>query len=145
METYLINGQEVEFDTFDLVNLELFDSEVKRIAAVNRQEAPSDFSYMREVCESIRDFFDCLCGEGTSEKCFGRRMNAKELLDAYARFVQDVHDTVQEYQASYEGTDGPAEAPVNREQRRAMERQKRRQEARERAEKRQERVTALEG
>ena len=144
METYRINGQEIEFDTFDLVNLELFDSEVKRLAAIDRQKAPTDFSYMREMCEGIRDFFDTLCGEGTAEKCFGNRMNARELLDAYAGFVQDIQSTVQAYQSSYDGFGGPAEAPVNREQRRAMERQKRRQEARERAEKRQERVKELE-
>lgn len=36
METYIINGQKVEYDTFELSNMELFDSEVRRIEAAVR-------------------------------------------------------------------------------------------------------------
>ena len=148
MEAYIVNGQELAFDTFDLVNMELFESEVQRIAAIERKQADNDFAYVREVCEGICDFFDTLVGEGTAEKCFGGRRNAKELLDAYTRFVMDVQEKTlaafAEYGAAVSGYEGAAPDPVNREQRRAMERQKRREEARQRAE-RKKKVTALEG
>ena len=37
MESYRINGIDVEYDTFDLTNMELFDSEYRRVTDFARK------------------------------------------------------------------------------------------------------------
>lgn len=79
METYNINGVEIQYDTFDLVNLELYTNGVTEIADVGKrvkemiQEDPAKngIKAIRMMCNAFMDFFDVLCGEGTSKKCFG--------------------------------------------------------------------------
>lgn len=137
METYLINGREVEFDTFDLVNMELFQTEAAalseragRIAA----DGQDPIGAMREMCEGVMDFFDLVIGEGTSERCFGARPNVKVLLDAYRQFVEDVDAETVRFRESAAPAEVPAPAVTdpNREQRRAAERARKRKETEER-------------
>lgn len=132
METYIVNGVAVEYDTFDLVNMELFGTEVERLKDFadsikgKRYETFADsVSDLREMCEGIKDFFDCVVGEGTSEKVFGDRVNALDMTQAYNTFVDEV---------SAKMLDGFSAPTMNREQRRAAEREQRRAEAAARAE-----------
>ena len=132
METYIVNGVAVEYDTFDLVNMELFGTEVERLKDFadsikgKRYETFADsVSDLREMCEGIKDFFDCVVGEGTSEKVFGDRVNALDMTQAYNTFVDEV---------SAKMRDGFSAPTMNREQRRAAEREQRRAEAAARAE-----------
>ena len=132
METYIVNGVSVEYDTFDLVNMELFGTEVERLKDFadsikgKRYETFADsVSDLREICEGIKDFFDCVVGEGTSEKVFGDRVNALDMTQAYNTFVDEV---------SAKMRDGFSAPTMNREQRRAAEREQRRAEAAARAE-----------
>ena len=135
METYSINGVEVEYDTFDLVNMEVYRDEVKRVAALadlaKDVTAENYIDIIREMCEGVMDAFDTIIGEGTSEKLFGGRVNAKTVPVAWAEFTQAVAKTM--------NTDIPgagSNTPMNREQRRAAERAARREAAKKRVEER---------
>ena len=72
MDTYNINGVAVEYDTFDTVNMELFISELERVQK-ETEALPKDVAaYRKGMCELVRDVFDTIIGEGTSDKCCGR-------------------------------------------------------------------------
>lgn len=135
METYSINGVEVEYDTFDLVNMEVYRDEVKRVADLS--ELAKDVTtenyieIIREMCEGVMDAFDTIIGEGTSNLLFGGKVNAKTIPAAWAEFTQAV--------AKVMNTDIPgaeSNVPMNREQRRAAERAARREAAKKRVEER---------
>ena len=131
METYRINGIDVEYDTFDLANMELFDSEYRRVTdfarrAKDEAETESYLTVLRALCEEICDFFDTVLGEGTAQKLFGGRMNVREITDSYRSFTRDVVAQMSTQAAA--GIAAPS-APGNREQRRAALREQRRQEA----------------
>lgn len=135
METYIVNGVSVEYDTFDLVNMELFGTEVERLKDFADSIKGKQYNVfadsvadLREMCEGIKDFFDCVVGEGTSEKVFGTRVNALDMTQAYHNFVTEVSAKMQT------GFSAPAATALNREQRRAAEREQRRAEAKARAE-----------
>ena len=131
METYRINGIDVEYDTFDLANMELFDSEYRRVTDFARKvkdeaETESYLTVLRALCEEICDFFDVVLGEGTAQKLFGGRMNVREITDSYRSFTRDV---VAQMGTQAAAGIAAAPAPGNREQRRAALREQRRQEA----------------
>lgn len=132
METYIINGVEVEYDTFDLVNMEVYRDEVKRVAALSELSANANednyVEIIREMCEGVMDAFDTVIGEGTSELLFGGKVNAKTVPNAWHEFTQAV--------AAAMNSTHPAPA-MNREQRRAAERAERRAAAKKRVEARQ--------
>lgn len=135
MDTYIVNGVSVEYDTFDLVNMELFGTEVERlkdfadsIKGKYYETFADSVSDLREMCEGIKDFFDCVVGEGTSEKVFGNRVNALDMTQAYHGFVAEVSARMQD------GFSDPVAPAMNREQRRAADREKRRAEAKAKAE-----------
>lgn len=135
MDTYNINGVAVEYDTFDTVNMELFINELERVQK-ETEALPKDVTaYMKGMCELVRDFFDTIIGEGTSEKCFGPRSNLKAIVFAYGDFVRRVAEemaSITDIMGSNAIKYGSERAPTNREQRRAEERARRRAEAAER-------------
>lgn len=135
MDTYIVNGVSVEYDTFDLVNMELFGTEVERlrdfadsIKGKYYETFADSVSDLQEMCEGIKDFFDCVVGEGTSEKVFGNRVNALDMTQAYHGFVAEVSARMQD------GFSAPVAPAMNREQRRAADREQRRAEAKAKAE-----------
>lgn len=135
MDTYIVNGVSVEYDTFDLVNMELFGTEVERlkdfadsIKGKQYETFADSVSDLREMCEGIKDFFDCVVGEGTYEKVFGTHVNALDMTQAYYNFVAEVSARMQN------GFSAPVAPAMNREQRRAAEREQRRAEAKAKAE-----------
>ena len=129
METYIINGIEVEYDTFDLVNMEVYRDEVKRVAALhelsNNVTEDNYVEIIREMCEGVMDAFDTVIGEGTSELLFGGKVNAKTVPQAW-------HDFKTAVIANMNSVD--VAEPMNREQRRAAARAERRAAAQKRVE-----------
>lgn len=90
MEKYMVNGQEVEYDTFDLDNMETYDEAVKRVAEVAQAEDATDENYlvrMRETCNAILDAFDAFLGDGMAVKIFGNRVNVKTIMNGYHEFT----------------------------------------------------------
>lgn len=135
MDTYIVNGVSVEYDTFDLVNMELFGTEVERlkdfadsIKGKYYETFADSVSDLREMCEEIKEFFDCVLGEGMAEKIFGNRVNALDMTQAYHGFVAEVSERMQD------GFSAPVAPAMNREQRRAADREQRRAEAKAKAE-----------
>lgn len=134
MDKYVINGCEIEFDTWDQTNLELFESERKR--AIERTERlqkemtdENAIASLREICETARDFFDVVLGEGMSNKIFGERMNAIREATAMIAFVGDVSENLSHPQIPVKSTEHIKERQQTRDQERAVEREKRRMEA----------------
>lgn len=133
METYDINGHQIEYDIWDQINLELFESERKHTLErmdqlENALTDENAISALREICETVRDFFDVILGEGSSDEIFGTRMNAVRESAAMVKFVDDVSKTL-----AHPPIASSAAQTMNRQQRRererAAEREKRRMEA----------------
>ena len=144
MEKYIINGQAIEWDTFDIANMELFDSEVKRVKEETEKiktEKVTEENYLeilKEQCENMVDFFACVLGEDVAETLFRNKRNIKEIIEAYGDFTKAVTVNRQNLGAMLQYHTPKAQTldvSVNREQRRRMEREQRRKEAAERAKK----------
>lgn len=131
METYTINGVNVEYDTFDAVNIRLFQTEAQRMSREMNNIDKSDPDSLYEICLMARDYFDTVVGEGTAEKCFGTRNNVRDIAIAYAKFIEDVLNTMRSAEriSIPNVPNNAGSVPVNREQRRAAERAARRAEA----------------
>lgn len=139
MEKYIVNGHEIEYDTFDLANIELIDSEIKRLNGklaniqTENVSVENQFAFLHEISDDILDFFDTVVGEGTSQKVFEGKVNIRDLFLAFQKFNQDVKsNTVSVFGAMNVTPLSPA-VPANREQRRAAERAMRREQARQAA------------
>lgn len=142
MEKYVINGREIEYDTFDQINLELFDSERRRALdkadelenCLNEENA---ISSLRELCEVVRDFFDTVLGDGAALDIFGERRNAVKESSAMVKFIADVNSNMKKPQWTVEDiyeTFDVAETPVlNKQQRREQERKEAREKRRKEA------------
>lgn len=140
METYNVNGVKFEYDTFDLVNMEIRHAEAQRVFdAVQKYESlvnsdqPYDtqFAGLRAVCEVILDAFDTILGEGSAAKIFGGRINVMLVPAVFKQFAEDVDETVKSFAR---GQAAPA-APVNQtDAQKAAAREKRREAARLRVE-----------
>lgn len=59
---------------------------------------------IRQMCKVIKDFFDCVFGEGTSKKLFGEKNSYKlcseaftELIKARDQQFKEVEDTLNNY------------------------------------------------
>lgn len=138
METYIINGVEVEYDTFDVTNMEIYGAEVQRLAELGkkleRSDAKMDYfsavQTLKTFSEEVLDAFDCILGEGSSRKIFGDKVNVKAIINAYGKFTDAVNNAT----STMFGSENPKPAGhppenMNREQRSAAERAKRRAEA----------------
>lgn len=96
MEAYIINGCEVQYDTFDLEAMALFDSETQKVGSEAKKvvadgmTADNYIGIVRKQCENIMSFFDTLLGEGASSEIFGDRINVKTVTLSYRKFCDDV-------------------------------------------------------
>ena len=140
METYIVNGKEIQYDTFDASNLELYLSEVKRISDSVKDAKSTGrdaMSAIRDQCFGVMDFFDTVLGEGTTAVLFGDSVNIRDVVQAFKDFTEAVNHNMTELANTI--SDG-AEAPVQRPDAvrytasaGAANREQRRREARERA------------
>lgn len=129
METYVINGVEVEYDTFDIVNIEVYYNEVERIKQVSEElsvmpDTKTIIQNLREFCEEILDTFDCILGEGSARKIFGTKMNIVDIKNGYEEFTSAVNSAMANCFGPVSGNQNTAN--MNREQRRKAEREARR-------------------
>lgn len=134
MDTYIINGKEVEFNTSGVYEMRLFNAEFKRansILEARNDNGEDELDFVIEKFEAIIDFFDAVLGEGTVKQCFGLRPDSFDLMNAYAQFVKDVPEKFQEATKRLNVVRPATEPLMNREQRRAAEREARRQAIRE--------------
>lgn len=119
MEKYIINGVEIEYDTFDLDNMERMDAAVKQIQEdVNELQSrmangEDSMKLLREQANLFLDFFDDVLGDGFAKKIFGDRVNILKIATGYQEFT----NAVAEQQKKLAETVG--KPTINREQRRA--------------------------
>lgn len=119
MEKYTINGVEVEYDTFDLDNIEKLDEAVQNILetvdGLRERMAGGEnaAALLREQANAFLDFFDDVLGDGSARKIFGDRVNILKIANGYREFT----DAVAEEQKKLAQTAG--QPRLNRDQRRA--------------------------
>lgn len=95
MERYVINGKEVEYDTFDLENMEIYDREVRKVEeavkSVDTKNMGDNYiAVLRDLAETILDFFDAVLGDGMAREIFGERTNIRDIKNGYRDFTQAV-------------------------------------------------------
>lgn len=119
MDQYIVNGVEIDYDTFDLENMESYNEEVRRVAeeAGAELEGENSLGKLRRVCYAMMDAFDHLCGDGTAQKIFGSRVNVKAIYTGYNAFTTAVAKAEQAAAAEM-----GSPTPTNREQRRDIRR-----------------------
>lgn len=123
MEKYMVNGVEIQYDAFDIDNIEKWDEEVRRVADEAKKPRGDDEtagSQLRRVCYSMLDLFDAMCGDGTAQEVFGEAVNVKAIYEGYASFVKQVSEKMMEFskEAPAMFQREGAVTPVNRAQRR---------------------------
>lgn len=95
-----INGVEFEIDFTDADILERIDNECEEVEKKakelrNKKEELSLAEGIRQECKIVKDFFDKVFGEGTSEKLFKGKDSLTQCLNAY-------EDTMNAYQSQYQ-------------------------------------------
>lgn len=119
MEKYIINGVEVEYDTFDLDNMEALDKAVKQIQddvndlQARKADGEDAMKLLREQANCFLDFFDDVLGSGSARKIFGDRINILKIANGYKEFT----DAVAAQQSKL--SEAVGQSKMNREQRRA--------------------------
>lgn len=99
MERYTVNGHEIEYDTFDIDNLEIYDRETRRIEEMVkgvRADSENYVSVLREICNAVLDFFDTVVGEGTAHDIFGDRVNFRDIIKGFREFSDGVAKEMRE-------------------------------------------------
>ena len=125
MEKYIINGVEVEYDTFDMDNLERLEEAVKQVQEdvndiqARKAEGENAMKSLREQTNIFLDFFDDVLGDGSARKIFGDRMNILHIATGYQEFTNAVAEQQKKLAEAVRG------APMNRGQRRAAARERR--------------------
>lgn len=121
MDTYVVNGVTLEYDTFDLDAAELRQKELEMVDQICKQESDVDvYTKIRNICNAMLDFFDTVIGPGTAVKICGERVNVKTINEAFRDFNAQVNKHWEEQKFSLESLNDTAVVPVNRAQRRAM-------------------------
>lgn len=87
MSMLKICGQELELDLFDADTMEVYeksmDKVVKRTEESKKHTELSNADGIREMCGIVKDFFDEVFAEGTSEKLFKGKDNLLVCMDAF--------------------------------------------------------------
>lgn len=82
-----IKGKEFEVDFTDADMIERVESERKKILDKCKElENNKDIGFaegIRQECKILKEFLDCVFGEGTSKEAFGEKDSLKDLLKAY--------------------------------------------------------------
>lgn len=120
MDKYIINGVEVEYDTFDMDAMQARIEELRALDEVDKKtvEGEDVFARLRRLCEARLDFFDVVLGGGMAEKIFGHKVNAQNIMRGFEEFNHDVNERIAELPAVAKGMRPVQPAPVNRAQRR---------------------------
>ena len=91
----VINGVELELDLLDADVAEKFETECQRVkdrvADKKAYEGKSNSGAMRYQCEVVNDFFDCVFGEGTSEKLFEGKHHIGRSMESFAAVVSEAN------------------------------------------------------
>ena len=100
-----IKNIEVDFNFLDADDMERFEVEcekVKRECDIKQKEEMSYSQVIREECRIIKNFFNNVFGEGTSEKIFGAKNNLEEHVNAFEDVVKEKIEQQKRLQATYD-------------------------------------------
>lgn len=117
-----ILGVDLELDIYDVDVYERYEHEVREVdRKVNRDEPKglSTAEKMRYQCHTVKEFFDAVFGEGTSESLFHGKDNIRDCNEAYldvikaagaeiTDFNMSLNDRYAELSEKYAPEDDPA-------------------------------------
>ena len=87
MSMLKICGQELELDLFDADMMEVYEKSLDKVVERSKESKKhtelSNAEGIRETCGIVKDFFDEVFGEGTSEKLFKGKDNLLVCMDAF--------------------------------------------------------------
>lgn len=87
MSMLKICGQELELDLFDADVMETYEKSMDKVVERSKESKKhtemSNADGIREMCGIVKDFFDEVFGEGTSEKLFKGKNNLAVCMDAF--------------------------------------------------------------
>ena len=99
----IING--VEFDNIDFTNADLVEAfdkgceqvgkKVNELIEIKKDLSPAEG--IRQECKIVKDFFDYVFGEGTSEKLFKGKDSLNSCLKAYEDIIEIKNKQYEEY------------------------------------------------
>lgn len=97
-----INGVEFEIDFTDADLTERFDKACEDVGKkanelANNKENLTPAEGIRQECKIVKDFFDYVLGDGTSQKIFGEKDSLKLCLEAYEDIVEIRNKQFEEY------------------------------------------------
>lgn len=98
MDLYRINGVEIEYDTFDIDNMERLEEAVMSIQKgmealqIRKADGESPVKIVREQANIFLDFFDDVLGDGSARKIFGSKVNVLDIANGYKEFIGAVAD-----------------------------------------------------
>ena len=93
----LINNVELEdMDIMDADVAEKYEVALEKVQTAAKEmkgtEGISLSSIIREQCNTVFDFFNELCGEGTDKKIFGTKVNLMTCLKAFEEAIEYVNE-----------------------------------------------------
>lgn len=101
-----ILGVDLELDIYDVDVYERYEHEVREVdRKVNRDEPKglSTVEKMRYQCHTVKEFFDAVFGEGTSESLFHGKDNIKDCNDAYLAVIEASGGAIAEFNQDLTG------------------------------------------
>lgn len=90
--TVTILGVDLELDLYDVDVYEKYEEEVRRVSRrVNdpqKAQGQTTAQKLKYQCSVVKDFFDAVFGQGTSEKLFHGKNNIKDCNEAYLAVIE---------------------------------------------------------
>lgn len=121
-----ILGVEMEYDFFDADQLELYETEAKkvseRINEPTQYEGKGTADKLRIQCGIVDDFFNAVFGDGTAQKLFKGKANIKDHMEAFGTMSLAARESREEFD-EIERKYNPDRVGRNREERRAYQKQ----------------------
>ena len=82
----IINGVELDIDFTDADVIERIEKgriKVEKQAEELEKSELNPAEGIRQECKMLKDFLDCVFGDGTSEKLFGNKNSLRDCIKAY--------------------------------------------------------------
>lgn len=111
-----INDVELKFDVLDADHLEKFETALLEVKSAELASGLTASRTIKEQCKIVKNFFDKVCGVGTSEKLFGDSVNYRTHYEAFESFVMQANVEAEAEQKAI--NDRAAKYTLNRAQRR---------------------------
>ena len=94
-----INRLEVDFNPRRVSDMERYEEALEILGRENREEKAS--AKLAFECRKVRDFFDCLFGEGAAEKAIDDLEDYDQCFDAARAVIEEVREIQRQTSEKY--------------------------------------------